>query len=524
MNFTKTIVNAIMTWVNKRFKENTPDWRQNNPNADGYIRNRTHYTYEDEIVVLSTKRLVEEDQGGLGFAAFDGSELEIKAGKEYKVTFDNTTYSCVGYTDSSVAGCVCLGNFTIAEAMSGTSGHTNTGEPFIFMHMAAYGVACVYTPTVDTHTIKIATIGEKVKKIDKKYLPDLPDMDYVSYDKWQDLTEDQMALARENIGAGTSNFSGDYRDLTYQPDIPRYVVQYNTNQSLTDDDKSRARNNIGAVSKDQVLSVTEQQTLTDRQKELARANIGAGDFDGKFESLIGTPNFMTLDTAQNVPNRKVLNFGQNQYVDGSGCGLEINSCMWKDTAGEVNCKTVLGLNSLKISSTNADGTTKEMYLGPGKISAGMGTIEFQRNSSVSGQTVRIINLLAPVDYHDAATKGYVDNAIAAVGEGLYTQSEVDALIQAVREACMPKFTTITIAADEWNYNGGEYYHDVTLSCLTSNTKVDLQASANSLAILQDDGIALTTVCYSTYVRIWTVGGAPREDITVQMTMQQVVEV
>lgn len=427
MNFTKTIVNAIMTWVNKRFKENTPDWRQNDPNADGYIRNRTHYTYEDEIVLLPTKRLVEEDRGGLGFAVFDGSALEIKAGQEYKVTFDNTTYSCVGYTDSSVAGCVCLGNFTIAEAMSGTSGHTNTGEPFVFMHMAAYGVACVYTPTVDIHTIKIATIGEKVKKIDQKYLPDLPDMDYVSYDKWQDLTEDQMAIARENIGAGTSNFSGDYRDLTYQPDIPRYVVQYNTNQSLTDDDKSRARNNIGAVSKDQVLSVTEQQTLTDRQKELARNNIGASDFDGNFESLIGAPNFMTLDTEQNVPNRKVLNFGQNQSVDGSGCGLEINSCMWKDMAGEVNCKTVLGLGSLKISSTNADGTTKEMYLGPGKVSAGMDTIEFQRNSAVIGQTVRIINLLAPVDYHDAATKGYVDNTV----EGLATEEYVDDAIAAI---------------------------------------------------------------------------------------------
>lgn len=524
MNFTKTIVNAIMTWVNKRFKENTPDWRQNDPNADGYIRNRTHYAYEDEIVILPTKRLFEDDVNGIGTATFDGSAFKIEVGKEYKVTFDNTTYSCVGYTDSSLSGRVFLGNFTIVEAMSGTSGHTNTGEPFVFMHMDVYGMACVYTPTVDIHTIKIATIGEKVKKIDQKYLPDLPDMDYVSYDKWQDLTEDQMAIARENIGAGTSNFSGDYRDLTYQPDIPRYVVQYNTNQSLTDDDKSRARNNIGAVSKDQVLSVTEQQTLTDGQKELARANIGASDFDGNFESLIGTPNFMTLDTEQNVPNRKVLNFGQNQSVDGTMTGLEINTCMWKGTDGEMNYHTLLGNGAIQMSRTYADGTSQEMMLSPGIIATGMDTIQFQRRHASSGQSVRIINLLAPVDYHDAATKGYVDNAIEAVGEGLYTQSEVDALIQAVREACMPKFTTITIAADEWTYdNSGEYY-DVRLDCLTSSTKVDLQTDAASLAILQDDGIALTTICYNSFVRILCVGGAPREDITVQMTIQQVAEV
>lgn len=414
MKFTKTIVNAMMTWVNKRFKENTPDWNQSDPNADGYIRNRTHYTYDGETVLLPTTSLVESDQGGLGFANFDGSALEIKAGKEYRVTFDNTVYSCMGYTDPSVTGCVCLGNFTIVESMAGTSGHTDTGEPFVFMHMAAYGVACVYTPTVDSHTIKITTISEKVKKIDQKYLPDLPDMDYVSYEKWQNLTEDQMTLARENIGAGTSNFSGDYRDLTYQPDIPRYVVKYNENQSLTNDDKSRARNNIGAISRDEALSVTVQQNLTDRQKELARANIGASDFDGSFESLTDAPNVMTLDTEQNVPNRKVLNFGQDQSVDGTMTGLEINTCMWKDTDGEMNYHTLLGNGAIKMSRTYADGTSQEMMLSPGIIATGMDTIQFQRHHALSGQSVRIVNLLDPVDYNDAATKGYVDEAIATL--------------------------------------------------------------------------------------------------------------
>ena len=414
MKFTKTIVNAVMTWVNKRFKENTPNWSQNDPNADGYIKNRTHYTYEGETVLLPTKRVVEDDQGGLGFATFDGSAFEIKAGKEYQVIFDNTTYSCVGYTDPSLSGGVCLGNFTIVESLAGTSGHEDTGEPFMFMHMAAYGMAGVYTPTVDTHTIKITTVGEKVKKIDQKYLPDLPDMDYVSYEQSQGLTDEQMLMARENIGAGTSNFSGDYRDLTNQPTIYKYVVRYDANQSLTDDDKSKARNNIGAVSKDQVLSVTEEQTLTDRQKELARANIGAGDFDGQFESLVGTPNFMTLDTEQNVPNRKILNFGQDQSVDGTMTGLEINTCMWKDTDGEMNYHTLLGNGAIKMSRTYADGTSQEMMLSPGIIATGMDTIQFQRHHASNGQSVRIINVKDPVDYYDATNKRYVDNAISEI--------------------------------------------------------------------------------------------------------------
>ena len=36
----------------------------------------------------------------------------------------------------------------------------------------------------------------------------------------QELTEEQKAQARQNIGAGTSNFSGKYADLTDKPKIP----------------------------------------------------------------------------------------------------------------------------------------------------------------------------------------------------------------------------------------------------------------------------------------------------------------
>ena len=111
-----------------------------------------------------------------------------------------------------------------------------------------------------------------------------------------------------------------------------------------------------------------------------------------------------------------------------------------------------------------------------------------------------------------------------ISEATYTQEQVDVLIATVKETCMPKVTTVTLYADEWTYGEGEYYYDVTLSCLTSNSQVNLQADAASLAILQDDGSALIPVAYNSFVRIWTVGGYPREDLTVQITVQEVVEV
>lgn len=40
----------------------------------------------------------------------------------------------------------------------------------------------------------------------------------------QELTDEQKAQARENIGAGTSSFSGSYNDLTSKPTIPTQVT------------------------------------------------------------------------------------------------------------------------------------------------------------------------------------------------------------------------------------------------------------------------------------------------------------
>ena len=66
----------------------------------------------------------------------------------------------------------------------------------------------------------------------------------VSFKK-QSLSDAEKQQARENIGAGTSNFSGNYDDLSNKPTVPQGAVLYNQ-QTLNDDQKAQARENIGA--------------------------------------------------------------------------------------------------------------------------------------------------------------------------------------------------------------------------------------------------------------------------------------
>lgn len=162
--FTKTILSALQTWVNKRIKDNTPDWNQNNPEADGYIKNRPFYDngFNREIVLKETTFTAEESYYWCSPFAF-----EPVIGETYIVTFDGKEYICTCYED----GGKCIGNVFIAS--EGTYGK-DTGEPFFYYWQNGddynYGMCVRYQ---GDHTITIAIEKANIQKIDPKYLPEV---------------------------------------------------------------------------------------------------------------------------------------------------------------------------------------------------------------------------------------------------------------------------------------------------------------------------------------------------------------
>ena len=126
----------------------------------------------------------------------------------------------------------------------------------------------------------------------------------VSFKK-QSLSETEKQQARQNIGAGTSNFSGNYDDLEDKPDIPQNTVSFQA-QSLSETEKQQARENIGAGTSNfsgsyndledkpdipQNTVSFQAQSLSDAEKQQARQNIGAGtsNFSGSYNDLTDKP-------------------------------------------------------------------------------------------------------------------------------------------------------------------------------------------------------------------------------------------
>ena len=91
------------------------------------------------------------------------------------------------------------------------------------------------------------------------------DMDFVTVNRAQSLSNAQKAQARTNIDVYSKN------------EIDDSVVKYSSGQSLTDTQKAQARTNIGAEgSADSQYTVkVVEQTFTEEQKTQARTNINA---------------------------------------------------------------------------------------------------------------------------------------------------------------------------------------------------------------------------------------------------------
>lgn len=108
---------------------------------------------------------------------------------------------------------------------------------------------------------------------------------------------------------------------------------------------------------------------------------------------------------------------------------------------------------------------------------------------------------------------------------LVTTTELNTAVANVKAACLPKVTSITLKESHWVFSANAYYQDVALSCVTKTSKVDLQPTYYQLAEWQTDGLAFSTaVSTDGVVRVWVSDVTPKEDITIQVTVQEVLEV
>lgn len=243
----KEVIKTINNAFNQKLKKYRGNWEQNDPTADDYIKNRTHYVEKGETIVVLPPTLVND------VVTLQHSLIK---GQKYNITWDGVVYESIA---REYYGYLMLGNNAVYEYDNGIE--IDTGEPFALETNGANKEAWIYVrqerEISASHTISITTGGDIIHKLDKKFI-DLPD---------GIVTQDDLARVA---------ISGSYNDLSNTPTIYPDVVRYSVYQNLTDGQRSQIRSNIGAASSEAAANAVKYtaQSLTTAQKTRARNNIG----------------------------------------------------------------------------------------------------------------------------------------------------------------------------------------------------------------------------------------------------------
>lgn len=163
----QTIVNAIKTWTIDKIKNSKADWNQNNPEADSYIKNRTHWEEEPVEVEVIAETTITISQDGDPFGILPCPML--KHGQEYIVNWNGVQYTCQAIDLGD--GMPILGNSSLFGF--GDLGDIGNNEPFFFIPFDEPGWYGVFAVQPGTYTVSMKTFDAPIHHLDPKYIKDM---------------------------------------------------------------------------------------------------------------------------------------------------------------------------------------------------------------------------------------------------------------------------------------------------------------------------------------------------------------
>ena len=132
---------------------------------------------------------------------------------------------------------------------------------------------------------------------------------------------------------------------------------------------------------------------------------------------------------------------------------------------------------------------------------------------------------------ELADKEYVDEQLEAsniiyVGPTQPTDPNIKVWINTAEEGTgivpvLPRIATVSLPVANWTGNSAPYSQVVSINTVTSATKIDLQPTVAQIVDLQNQDIALMAENSADTVTIYSFGGKPSSDMTMQVLLQEV---
>ena len=116
--------------------------------------------------------------------------------------------------------------------------------------------------------------------------------------------------------------------------------------------------------------------------------------------------------------------------------------------------------------------------------------------------------------------------IVYVGPNMPTDSNIKVWINTAEEGTgvipvLPRVSTVTLNRGNWTGSTAPYSQVVNINTVTTATKVELNPTVSQIVSLQNDDVALMADNDGGVVTIYSFGGKPSTDMTMQVTLTEV---
>lgn len=95
---------------------------------------------------------------------------------------------------------------------------------------------------------------------------------------------------------------------------------------------------------------------------------------------------------------------------------------------------------------------------------------------------------------------------------------------AINSIAKPKFTTVTLLAENWTGSTSPWSQAVTINGVTANSKVDLQPTVIQLTELQSLNVVFMAENDDGVITIYAMNNKPTSDYTIQVIITETEEV
>ena len=174
-----------------------------------------------------------------------------------------------------------------------------------------------------------------------------------------------------------------------------------------------------------------------------------------------------------------------------------------------------------------DGTTvvSSLPFADAHVLSEIDTLETSTNQQITTVSQAVLNVSSLVG--DTSVAQQIANAqMIYVGPDMPTDPNIKVWINTAEEGTgivpvLPRIATISLPAASWTGSSAPYSQVVEINTVTSATKIDLQPTVAQIVDLQNQDIALMAENVNGVVTIYSFGGKPSSDMTMQVQLMEV---